>query len=80
MNKTDQYAALVQTLAPLWQTDVLLQETNLDAWHLAWVIDEWLFTYRDHTGVSEAQYARNCQRLLDIYRPALDAREWEEVV
>lgn len=73
MTKSDLYTAMAEKLAPLWERDIVLLDVETttgrrDLWTYARTIDDWLVTYRDDDRVGVEQYAKNCDRLLNLYR------------
>lgn len=68
MTKNALYLTLTNQLSPVWKQDAILLEEDLALWNAARRIDDWLVHYQDDDRVSVEQYARNCERLLAIYR------------
>lgn len=72
MTKTELYDEMATTLAPYWERDGVLLDVELDGGSSVWTqardIDAWLVLYREDDRVGVEQYAKNCHRLVDLYR------------
>ena len=68
MTKSEMYDHMATQLAPYWERDGVLLDEHSALWKQAREIDDWLCQYKEDDRVSVEQYARNCQRLIDLYR------------